>query len=144
MPHIYQTFEGDIVIDSRREIHDLEIHDGDFHIDDLANRNQPNLPISSSAHNLRPVIRPLQCSHVIESAASKLSDTSSLHHIAGYFFAYDAKTGRLLWKVNTGAGVFGSPSVYTIKGEEFIAVASGGGDRGRRGGDLILSFELPK
>ena len=28
-------------------------------------------------------------------------------------------------------------------GEQFIAVASGGGDRGRRGGDLILSFALP-
>jgi len=24
-----------------------------------------------------------------------------------------------------------------------VAVASGGGDRGRRGGDLILSFALP-
>jgi quinohemoprotein ethanol dehydrogenase len=65
-------------------------------------------------------------------------------NIAGYFFAYDAKTGRLLWKFNTGAGVFGAPAVYMINGEEFVAVASGGGDRGRRGGDLILSFALPK
>ena len=65
-------------------------------------------------------------------------------NIAGYFFAYDAKTGELLWKFNTGAGVFSSPAVYMVDGEEFVAVASGGGERGRRGGDLILSFALPK
>jgi quinohemoprotein ethanol dehydrogenase len=63
---------------------------------------------------------------------------------AGYFFAYDAKTGKELWKFNTGAGVFSSPSVYMVNGEEFVTVGSGGGERGRRGGDLILSFALPK
>jgi alcohol dehydrogenase (cytochrome c) len=62
---------------------------------------------------------------------------------AGYFFAYDAKSGELLWKFNTGAGVFSSPSVYMVNGEQFITVGSGGGERGRRGGDLILSFALP-
>ena len=62
---------------------------------------------------------------------------------AGYFFAFDAETGDLLWKFNTGAGVFSSPSVYMVNGEQFVTVASGGGDRGRRGGDLILSFALP-
>jgi quinohemoprotein ethanol dehydrogenase len=65
-------------------------------------------------------------------------------NVAGYFFAHDAKTGDLLWKFNTGAGVFASPSVYMVNGEEFVTVASGGGERGRRGGDLILSFALPK
>jgi len=34
--------------------------------------------------------------------------------------------------------------VYMVNGEEFVTVASGGGDRGRRGGDLILSFGLPR
>ncbi len=63
---------------------------------------------------------------------------------AGYFFAHDAATGVLLWKFNTGAGVFSSPSVYMAGGDEFVAVASGGGERGRRGGDLIVSFALPK
>jgi alcohol dehydrogenase (cytochrome c) len=63
---------------------------------------------------------------------------------AGYFYAYDANTGAPLWKFNTGSGVFASPTVYMVNGEQFVAVASGGGDRGRRGGDLILSFALPK
>jgi glucose dehydrogenase len=64
-------------------------------------------------------------------------------NIAGYFFAYDAETGEELWKFNTGAGVFSAPSVYMVDGEQFVTVASGGGSRGRRGGDLILSFALP-
>ena len=62
---------------------------------------------------------------------------------SGYFYAFDAETGEELWKYNTGSGVFASPAVYSIDGEEFITVASGGGSRGRRGGDLILSFALP-
>ena len=61
----------------------------------------------------------------------------------GNLEAYDAKSGDLLWKFNTGAGIFSSPAVYMVNGEEFVTVASGGGDRGRRGGDLILSFALP-
>ena len=62
---------------------------------------------------------------------------------AGYFMAFHAKTGELLWKFNTGAGVFGSPSMYMVNGEQFVTVASGGGERGRRGGDVILTFALP-
>jgi quinohemoprotein ethanol dehydrogenase len=65
-------------------------------------------------------------------------------NVAGYFFAFDARTGEELWKFNTGSGVFSSPSVYAVDGEQFVAVASGGGERGRRGGDLILSFALPQ
>ncbi len=64
-------------------------------------------------------------------------------NIAGYFYAFDAETGEELWKFNTGAGVFSSPAVYMVDGEQFVTVASGGGSRGRRGGDLILSFALP-
>ena len=65
-------------------------------------------------------------------------------NVAGYFFAFDARTGEELWRFNTGAGVFSSPAVYMANGEQFVTVASGGGDRGRRGGDLILSFALPQ
>jgi len=76
--------------------------------------------------------------------ASNLVFVGTGSNVAGYFFAYDARTGALLWKFNTGSGVFGSPSLYMVNGEEFVAVASGGGDRGRRGGDLILAFALPR
>jgi glucose dehydrogenase len=74
-----------------------------------------------------------------------IGSTRSESHIpGGHVLAVDAKTGDELWKFNTGAGVFGSPSTYMVNGEQFVTVASGGGERGRRGGDLILSFALPK
>ena len=76
--------------------------------------------------------------------ASDLVFVGSGSNIAGYFMAFDAKSGALLWKYNTGAGVFSSPSMYMVNGEQFVAVGSGGGDRGRRGGDLILSFAVPR
>ncbi|MDA1372947.1 MAG: PQQ-binding-like beta-propeller repeat protein [Proteobacteria bacterium] len=63
---------------------------------------------------------------------------------AGYFYAFDSSTGEEYWKFNTGSGVFASPAVYSIDGQEYITVASGGGSRGRRGGDLILTFALPE
>jgi quinohemoprotein ethanol dehydrogenase len=76
--------------------------------------------------------------------ASDLVFVGTGSNTAGYFFAFDAKSGEPLWKFNTGAGVFSSPSMYMVNGVQFVAVGSGGGERGRRGGDLILSFALPK
>ena len=35
-------------------------------------------------------------------------------------------------------------AIIMVNGEQFVTVASGGGERGRRGGDLILSFALPQ
>jgi quinohemoprotein ethanol dehydrogenase len=77
------------------------------------------------------------------ATAGGLVFVGSGSNVAGYFFAYDARTGDLLWKFNTGSGVYASPAVYMVNGEEFVTVASGGGERGHRGGDLILSFALP-
>ena len=83
-----------------------------------------------------------QAGSVVTSSDLVFVGTGS--NIAGYFFAFHAKTGELLWKFNTGSGVFSSPSMYVVNGEQFVTVGSGGGERGRRGGDLILSFALPK
>jgi alcohol dehydrogenase (cytochrome c) len=76
--------------------------------------------------------------------ASDIVFTGAGSNTAGYFYAFDAKNGRELWKFNTGSGVFSSPSMYMVNGEQFVTVGSGGGERGRRGGDLILSFALPR
>ena len=65
-------------------------------------------------------------------------------NVAGYFYAYDAASGEQLWEFNTGSGIYAAPAVYMVNGEQFVTVASGGGDRGRRGGDLILGFALPR
>jgi glucose dehydrogenase len=44
----------------------------------------------------------------------------------GWFKAYDAKTGKVLWQYQCGAGVNAPPTSYTINGKQYIAVAAGG------------------
>jgi hypothetical protein len=50
----------------------------------------------------------------------------------------------LRWFDSGGVTKRSHDSRSSVNGEEFVAMASGGGDQGRRGGDLILSFALPK
>jgi len=45
----------------------------------------------------------------------------------GYLKAFDAKTGKELWKFNTGSGVVGSPVTWEQDGEQYVAVMSGWG-----------------
>jgi len=45
----------------------------------------------------------------------------------GFLKAWDAKTGKELWKYNTGSGITGSPITWEQDGEQWIAVVSGWG-----------------
>jgi alcohol dehydrogenase (cytochrome c) len=45
----------------------------------------------------------------------------------GQALAFDAETGSLLWKFQTGAGVRGQPITYKIGGRQYVAIPSGGG-----------------
>ncbi len=63
----------------------------------------------------------------------------------GWFKAYDARTGAVLWQFFCGAGVNAAPSVFQVDGEQFIAVAAGGNAQvGSPLGDAIFIFGLPK
>jgi len=63
----------------------------------------------------------------------------------GWFKAYDAKTGTVLWQFYCGAGVNSAPSVFSVGGEEFIAVAAGGNFQLHYPlGDAVFVFGLPK
>lgn len=63
----------------------------------------------------------------------------------GWFKAYDARTGTVLWKFYCGAGVNAAPSVFQVDGEQFIAVAAGGNFQlGFPLGDAVFVFGLPK
>ena len=63
----------------------------------------------------------------------------------GWFRAYDAKTGAVLWQFNCGAGVNAAPSVFSMDGEEFVVVAAGGNFQlGFPLGDAVFVFGLPK
>ena len=63
----------------------------------------------------------------------------------GYFDAYNATTGKRLWRFYLGAGVNAPPIAYKVNGREYIAVAAGGNFQiGYPRGDLVAIFALPK
>jgi alcohol dehydrogenase (cytochrome c) len=75
----------------------------------------------------------------------------------GYLKAFDAKTGKELWKFNTGSGITSSPVTWEMDGEQYIAVVSGwggavplwGGEvakmhQGLTQGGSLWAFKLPK
>ena len=45
--------------------------------------------------------------------------------VQGWFKALDAKTGKVLWKFQTGSGVSAAPMTYVLDGKQYIAVVSG-------------------
>jgi alcohol dehydrogenase (cytochrome c) len=50
------------------------------------------------------------------------------------FFALDARTGKLLWQVETGGTIMAAPVTYEVDGEQFVTVAAG---------RSVLTFALP-
>ena len=45
----------------------------------------------------------------------------------GYFTAYDAARGAVLWRFNTGLGIIGAPSSYLVNGKQYVSVLVGYG-----------------
>ena len=43
----------------------------------------------------------------------------------GYFFALDARTGELLWKIALGGQVNSGPMTYSVNGKQYVTVAAG-------------------
>jgi glucose dehydrogenase len=43
----------------------------------------------------------------------------------GYFQALDARTGKLLWKVNLGSQIVSGPMTYQVDGRQYVSVISG-------------------
>lgn len=75
----------------------------------------------------------------------------------GYLMGFDAKTGEIKYKFNTGSGIVGSPVTWEMAGEQYISVLSGwggavplwGGDVAKRikhlnQGGSVWTFKLPK
>ena len=75
----------------------------------------------------------------------------------GYLMAFDATTGEMKYKFNTGSGIVGSPVTWEQDGEQYISVLSGwggavplwGGDVAKRvkhfnQGGSVWTFKLPK
>ncbi|NKB36760.1 MAG: PQQ-binding-like beta-propeller repeat protein [Gammaproteobacteria bacterium] len=61
----------------------------------------------------------------------------------GYFKAYNATDGKVIWQYKSKFGVNAPPVTYMLKGKQYIAVAAGGNKLfGYKTGDAILVFSL--
>lgn len=63
----------------------------------------------------------------------------------GLFRALHARSGKLLWEYNCGAGANAMPVAYSVKGREYVAMGCGGNTQldFKRGNSLVV-FALPK
>ena len=52
----------------------------------------------------------------------------------GWFMALDAKTGKNLWKINTGNRIVTAPITYVVEGRQYVALPSG---------SALIAFALP-
>jgi len=57
----------------------------------------------------------------------------------GWFRAYDAATGKILWSFNASAGVNAPPASYSVDGKQYIVVGAGGNTQidFKRGNNII-------
>jgi PQQ-dependent dehydrogenase (methanol/ethanol family) len=61
----------------------------------------------------------------------------------GWFRAYDAKDGKVLWSYFAGAGVNAPPASYTVDGKQYIVVGAGGNTQiDFKRGNNIIAFSV--
>jgi len=60
------------------------------------------------------------------------------------FHAFDKSTGKLLWEAQLPAAGNATPSIYGIKGREYVVIVCGGGKNEARSGGSIVAFALPE
>ena len=61
----------------------------------------------------------------------------------GWFKAYDAETGAVLWSFQAGAGVNAPPSSYSVEGKQYIVVGAGGNSQlDYKRGNAIIAFTV--
>jgi alcohol dehydrogenase (cytochrome c) len=70
----------------------------------------------------------------------------------GEFNAFHARSGQLLWQLQTGSGIHGSPMTYRVGGKQYVAVTTGWGGwikgfapelYGASRGHALVVFALP-
>jgi quinoprotein glucose dehydrogenase len=59
------------------------------------------------------------------------------------FRAFDARTGKVVWEAQLGAGGYATPCSYQINGRQYIVIAAGGGRFNDATGDAFVAYSLP-
>lgn len=57
--------------------------------------------------------------------------------------AFNKRTGKLVWEHELPAPGFATPSVYSVKGKQYLVIACGGGKLKTKSGDSYVAFALP-
>jgi glucose dehydrogenase len=64
----------------------------------------------------------------------------------GHLYAFDARSGAILWRADLGLGFGAAPISYAIGGTQYIAIAAGGSGvaalTGARIGGTLVVFKL--
>ncbi len=61
-----------------------------------------------------------------------------------YLRAFDADTGKEIWKFELPASGQATPMTYSVNGKQYLVIAAGGhGKLGTKQGDYVLAFTLP-
>jgi alcohol dehydrogenase (cytochrome c) len=53
----------------------------------------------------------------------------------GYLIAFEARTGKVLWRFQAGGTIIAPPITYSLEGRQYIAVVAG---------QTMITFALPK
>ena len=62
----------------------------------------------------------------------------------GFLRAFDADSGKEVWKVELPAGGQATPMTYSVKGKQYVVIAAGGhGKLGTKQGDYVIAYSLP-
>lgn len=64
-----------------------------------------------------------------------------------YLRAFDARTGKEVWKARLPASANATPMTYVWKGRQYVVVAAGGNamvDNRTKGDDMLMAFALPQ
>ncbi len=61
----------------------------------------------------------------------------------GKFRAFNKRTGEIVWEYTLPAPGFATPSIYELKGKQYIVIACGGGKLGTKSSDAYVAFALP-
>jgi quinoprotein glucose dehydrogenase len=61
----------------------------------------------------------------------------------GKFRAFNKRNGKLLWETTLPASAFATPSIYQLKGKQYVVIACGGGKLNTKSGDSYVAFALP-
>lgn len=60
----------------------------------------------------------------------------------GFFRAFDARTGKEIWKYKLPFASFATPTTYLVNGEQYVVLACGGTKLGTPKGNVYVAFSL--